>query len=236
MTSVQSQGLLDRIRERHGASNVSWPVIFYDPGDLHLNWLTFETNQHNSTNSGLAKRFFERGQLEEFAINYLPPQRYILPLTSAKWPDPPGQQIIASEYFSTYDYLVSSQNSNFNTIDIDYAWRTQTGEYRALEISTFWKPMSTLEYSKHLVGQFIKKRAAVKNAHQFKILADVAVIQEITYRLVFVNVLGKESNEINTSGNVFVIPITCENASRMHAGQFPLDFRFLPFQEWLKSL
>jgi hypothetical protein len=235
MTTVQSEHILERIRTRHGIASTCWPVIFYRSEDLQPSYLTFEINKSNSTNRGLTTRFFDSGQLPEFIINYLPPRRYILPLTKAQWPDPPGEEIIRSTYSSTYEYVMSSQNSVYNTIDIDYVWRSTTNEYFGLELTTFWVPMNTVETAKRLVGQFIAKRTAVANAHQFRLLAEVAEMQQIRLNLVFLNV-RKGTNEIITNGNVFVIPINRETAEQLHGGYFPKDYKFGSWRAWLASL
>jgi len=87
-----------------------------------------------------------------------------------------------------------------------------------------------------LVGHFVAKRAAVPNAHQFKILADVADLQNVQLNLVFLNVQGRGSNKINSAGNVFVIPINRGVADRLHAGEFPINYKFISYKEWINSL
>jgi hypothetical protein len=95
--------------------------------------------------------------------------------------------------------------------------------------------MNTVETAKRLVGQFIAKRTAVANAHQFRLLAEVAEMQQIRLNLVFLNV-RKGTNEIITNGNVFVIPINRETAEQLHGGYFPKDYKFGSWRAWLASL
>lgn len=236
MTTVQNPEVINRLTARYGADNVRWPMIFYHADTLKPRFLTFEIIRNNTTNTGMAERFFAQGQLPEYVINYLPPERFILPLTPSGWIDPPGQEIIAPRYSATYDYIVSPRNQSLNTIDIDYVWRSAAHEYFGLELSTFYMPMTGLERAKYLFGKFLEKRAGAERAHQFAILASVAELQKIKLNLVFVNVIRKGSNEHKRDGNVLITSINSENAERLHAGQFPADLRFCSYNEWLESL
>lgn len=236
MTTVQSQDIIQHLIAKYGNENISWPVIFYRSDNLQPLWLTFEVNEKNTTNAGISSPFFQNGQLPEFSIDYLLSERQVMPLTDYPWPNPPGDEIIKGQHASTYSYVMGRNNKSFNTIDIDYVWRTRNLQYFGLELSTFWVPMNNVDRARGLVEKFIERRAAVRNAHQFRMLAQVAQMQQISLDLVFVNVKGKESNEILTDGNVFVIPIDADTAGRLHQGCFPTRYQFLSFREWLSTL
>ncbi len=238
MTTTQSPEILERLTERYGASNVCWPVIWYWPDTLQLRFLTFEVNARNKTNAGLTNRFFQRGQLPEYFIDYLasPPIRHAVPLTGQPFPDPPGSTIVSGTYASTYDYRLSTNNPGFSTIDLDYVWNTGNRGYRGLELTTFFVPMTSEERARDLVLQFIEKRAARPGAHQFRVLAEVGVVQHVELRLVFVNVQGKGSTHLLPNSNVFVIPINTDTAAQLHHGELPDTYRFLSFKDWITSL
>lgn len=236
MTTVQSQDIIQHLITKHGNTNICWPVIFYRADKLQPLWLTFEVNEKNATNAGISSRFFRDGRLAEFFIDYLQSERQVIPLTDVPWPNPPGDEIIKEQYVSTYSYVMSRNNQSFNTIDIDYVWRTKGSQYFGLELSTFWVPMNNVNTARRLVEKFIERRPAVRNAHQFTMLAQVAQMQQISLDLVFVNVKGKDSNEILTEGNVFVIPIDPDTAENLHRGNFPSRYQFLSFREWLSTL
>jgi hypothetical protein len=236
MTTVQSAEIISQLQLRYGAGSTCWPVILYKDNTLRPLCLTFEVNGKNQTNRGMNGRFFKQGLLPEFFIDYLQKPREIVPLSGHEWPNPPGQEIINPRFSSTYNWVMNLRNRGLNTIDIDYVWRTSAGQYFGLELSTFYVPMNTVQDARRLVGHFIAKRTAAPHAHQFRILAEVANLQNMQLNLVFANETGRGSNQLNTAGNVFVIPIDRGVAAELHAGKFPINYKFLSYKEWLSSL
>ncbi len=235
MTVVQSPHLINTITTRYSPQNLAWPIIWYDAANLLPLWLTLEVNAKNRTNEAAHKPFFNNPALPEYYLDYLQENRSITALTGQSWQ--PGSIVISKEFHSSYDFIVSQQNQRYNTIDIDYVWEHSEG-YRGLELTTFYEPMNDLARARYLVGEFIKKRPGRPGAHQFTILARVAEQLGIAFRLVFVNVKGKNSTEIETAGNVFVIEIDSDMARTLHGGKFPPQekTRFQSWTSWLATL
>lgn len=217
---------------KFGHENVCWPIVAYDLNTQKIQGILFEVNQRNQVNSHITHAFFDSKNFPEYKLDYqrIPRQTTPFPLDhSIPWRGP--REILCPEYKSSYEYVV--KNRDLNTIDLDYSWR-HNACFFGLETTSFFMKMKTEAYAEHLVKQVIEKRLSRKGAHHLNILAQIAEKNSITMSLVFLNVV-EHTNLVVTDSYVYLIPLTVENASKLHSGIF-VQGKYMPYSEWLTSL
>jgi len=112
---------------------------------------------------------------------------------------------------------------NLSTIDIDYLWKSSNGKYRALEVTTFYKEMSSFEEAKRLLSIVIEKRFAKSNyLYHLNLITDVSSnIFKANFYFVCINTETKLSSNILKNSNVFWFELPPQVAALIHSGQMP---------------
>lgn len=208
-----------------------WPVIWHKVINNHhftYELISFEKNNQNRINE---KILHNPHILSSFNNHY--PYYYI------DFTDPNKSLYFSGRPFpnflvhsipkvnNSYEIVTNYKYNqlNLSTIDIDYLWKSSNGEYRALEVTTFYKEMYSFEEAKRLLSFAIDKRFAKYNySYHLNLITDVSRnIFNAKLYFVCINTETKLSSNVLKNSNVLWFELTPQVAALIHSGQMPDD-------------
>ncbi|MDA5561787.1 hypothetical protein PJK55_13685 [Exiguobacterium sp. MMG028] len=231
------------------ANSYVWPVIWHnvikeEELAYQIEYVTFEVHKDSNLNQKLSDIQFTLNPINEedpkvFYLNFLTPAKSKILSSDNK--HFPTFFVNALQHTKNTLEIVSNEKYNTDqiaTIDIDYLWESETGEMKALEVTTFRKNLSSLSEAKRLLQFAIDKRFSKPNAYQLDFLSYVSnKIFNAKIYFVCVNTLNS-TNEILPQSNVLWFELTSEVAQNMHNGKLPEDshLKFCSIEEFLSEL
>ena len=228
MTSLGSEYLTQPLIEKYEFENVIWPIVLIENNTI--SGYIYEINQLFKLNHEDDNRPTSISRKPSYLIDYVSKPRRILPNSNDLKP------FIAEQFNCSYDFILTSEK--FATVDIDYAWKTQQGNWKGLELTTVWMPLNTRLEAERLVKMFTRRPSwrGAAGPHGLRKLINAATDLNIQYYMAVVNSINKVSNNLNTDGNAFWFPLTHANVERILANTPPANSNFGTFKELIEWL
>lgn len=219
--------IVDKLYQKYGKSNVSWPIVLIK--DEHTVAYLYEKNKKNTINLEMNSRPGSKSHLLSYYLNYTSSPRYYLPN------DINLSALIKEEYTCSYDYILRS--NNYYTVDLDYVWYTGT-KFKGFELTTFWVEFSSLDIALSVISKMNRRKSwqGKNGAKAFHKIVDSAQDLGVDYYLVCANTVDEVGSMLKTDGNVCVIKMTHDNVVLLENGNKPNDVTFMSFAEFLEWL
>lgn len=227
MTSQVNEIFVNPLVGKYGFENVIWPIAIVEKN--LINCYIYEVNSTCSINSKDDNRPSSKANLINYFVDYTSEPRVIIPPFEKLVP------FIDNSFQCSYDFIVKSDE--FQSVDIDYVWFNKS-YWKAIELTTVWKPLSSKEEAERLVKMFNRRPSwgGASGAHGIRTLINASVDLSLDYYFVVVNSKDGVSNNLDTNSNAFWFPLNHENVDRILQGHAPINSEFSNFSDltnWL---
>jgi hypothetical protein len=229
VTSIANPVIVNALERKYGTKNVIWPIVLIE-GERIIGYL-YERNDQNAVNAERDHRPISKAGLPSFFLDYTTMPRRIIPAASFLEP------FMAPEYRCSYDYITSSDNSLYSTVDLDYVWAN--GEsWKGMELTTFKVEFVDREKAEKLIRKLHKRPSwqGPEGPHGLRKIVETSGDLGIDLFMACVNTVGGVSNQYKTDGNVYWFPLNLNQINRLVNGELPDNARFDSFSAFLQWL
>lgn len=228
-TGKPEKPIVDALVKKYGHQSVVWPIALSDSTST-LAYI-YERNSNNLINSQGDIRPKSNSGVGEFYLDYTAQPRLIVPN------EPLFSQFIKPQFNNSYDYILSSINRGYSTVDLDYVWHNGR-IFRGFELTTYWVDFSSEAEAKRLVSTMNRRPSwsGPNGAHALHKVAAASQDLNIEYHMVFANTVGKVGSALKTNGSVLYFPLTAAAVNLLSKGQVPSNSIFCSFQSFIDQI
>lgn len=156
--------------------------------------------------------------------------------SNTKQIDPENNELkflLDNKYQKLSDFILSNNNINYFSIDIDYAFNTTHG-WVGFEFTTFFMPFINKQEAERLIIK-INRRPSWKGQYgsiALKRIVDSAHDLNIDMYMVCANTMKRIGSKLKTDGNCYLFKLNHDQIKRLEQGLVPNDAVFCRFNEF----
>jgi len=147
------------------------------------------------------------------------------------------QFLLNGKYKSLMDFILSNSNTDYYSIDIDYAFKSSKG-WKGFEFTTFYMPFKNKKEVERLVSK-INLRPSWKSVFGARALKKIIKNSEdlnIDLYMVCANTTKRVGSKLDLSGNCYVFKLNINQIIRLEKGLIPENGIFCTFREFIEVI
>ncbi len=221
--------IVEKLKSKYGNSKVLNIIVLSE--ENITKFYVYERNNINTINNYNDKRPYSIKKIQNVYLDYKSDPRLVLPNLEKFTP------LIKTKYSSLSDYMLSSDNKKYITVDLDYVWYTGKS-WKGFELTTFYVSFRNKSHAESLVSKMNRRPSwqGKSGAHAMRKILNSAKDLSINYFMVCINTLGRVGSRIKEDGNVYYFPLTDFNISTLESGKPPSNAIFSTYKEFLDFL
>lgn len=141
------------------------------------------------------------------------------------------------KYSSLSGFILSNENTEFISIDIDYIFKTNKG-WKGFEFTTFYMPFKSKEVAERLISK-MNRRPSWRGPNGARALRNILTCSQdlkVDLFLVAANTVGRVGSKIDIDGNCYVFKLSDQQIDNLENGKPPINGNFGKFKDFYKII